>query len=260
MSTERNLAREALLRKIRALRQMTTARGATEHEASLAATHLAKLISEYQITEDELTLKEDAQGCVADAVRIIRTDRPAWFKCGGAISKLFKTQCWSSHKYEDLLGLGTDDCVRSLNFYGFPEDVAASCAMMDIIDNACLNEGLAYAKSRGKPSRGRAAKQANTATRESFSLGLADRLSDMIRALLPAQALATGTALIVLKDQLVTDRFAEYLRTKNINLHTSRAAQPVDPAAYAAGQRAAANVNLRPGPQVASATHRMVGG
>jgi len=240
------IEREALLRKIRALRSKSVANGCTEAEAAGAAAKLAELIAEHHVSDDELSLRRDARGCVKDSLRVIRKERPEWFACAVAVSTLFKVKVWSSQSLEDVMDLGSLDFIQAINFYGFPEDVEASVALIDIIANSVNTEGLAFSKTKAK-GLGRGAMA-------SFEMGMTQRLSERILEIHASRQAPTGRGLIVLKDSLVTDEFAQYCREQDLNLRSAGAgARPTNMAGYAHGQEAGNRVNLQPGPAIRQA-------
>src|SRR5712675_2366720 len=127
------LKRDSMIERVRKLSRMTIANGASETEATMAASKMAQLIAEYNIGQSELTIKVDAQNCVLDEFIDSSSRRTPWAECIGTISTLFGTRCYSTVRAEDLFDIGvTTDCFVA-RFYGFPTDVAAAIGMCTII-------------------------------------------------------------------------------------------------------------------------------
>lgn len=228
--------REAIIDRIRKLSRMTLANGASEAEALKAAQVLRDLMDTYQVNQDELTLKRDSKGCVIDAFRAVgkrdnKGSRPVWQAFGDAISRLFECKTYTSRDWEDLLGLGLQSEVQLRHFYGFPEDVAAAIALMTITYNAMIADSERQKKRE----------------QFSFELGFSDRIVARLQEMIDRRKVTktTGTALIVLKDQLVTDEWARYMQEHNLRFVTPRqAGTPVNREAYARGVASGSRVDL----------------
>lgn len=232
MSTQQ---RNAIIERIRKLQRMTTQAGCTEAEAALAAQRVAELMTAHNVTIDETTLRTDAQGMLQDFLVCVRDNDDAWLNIAVPIRKLFGTRCWYSTHSEDALGLGIYTNTIHLNFFGYPVDVAASIALAQICIAAINTESAIFAESL----RGR--KNTRRSDTRDFRIGMADRLAQRIRELIPANGGAgTGTALIVLKNQLVTAEFAKL----HLHLGKGKAQRAVNAEAYALGSAKGANIDL----------------
>jgi hypothetical protein len=234
-------ARDAIIDRMRKLSKMTTAHGCTENEANTANAMLAKLAAEWDIQQDELTLKADAQGCIRDEYLEVQTVRGEWTRVMGAIQNLFAVKVWFTARAEDVLDIGVAMQVRVVNVYGFPVDVAGALAMTTICHIAIATESESW-------------KKANKVRRKNalldFQAGMASRLYDRISAMKPQFKAATGSSLIVLKDQLVRNEFAQYCREHNLKLYATRSRQITNHGAFAAGQAAADRVSLNGGAHI----------
>lgn len=234
--------REDLVSKLRKLAKLTTTNGCTEGEAHAAAAKLASLMAEHNIAQDELSIRADANGCITDEFITLSRSRADWFDCLGAIGKLFQCRVWSSNRYDpDYLGLGLGgEHIMAVKFFGFEVDVVAALAMTLIITTALDHETKLWRKAKGKDQP-----KANTfAFRAGMIHGLSARLGELHMA---NQPVATGTGLLVLKNQLVNDEFAKL----GLSLRSTAArTRSVDGAAYRDGQAAAQGVKLRADAQV----------
>lgn len=240
--------RDATIARIRKLSKMTTANGCSEQEALFAAKRVADLIAEFQVDQTELRVREDARGCIRDEF-IIYNRREEWTRVVGAIATLFSTRGWREFREDDPFGM--DLCPQpsiAVHFYGYPEDVAASCALIAICYTAIQSESLTWHKAQRKKTE---------KSRRSFETGMASRLAERIREMKPRHE-AKGTDLIVLKGQLVDDEFANYCRDNNLRLVASRRSSAADPRAMAAGYSAGNKVDL--GGHKVTAPRRALGG
>lgn len=224
MSTSIN--REALAERVRKLQKMTTANGCSEAEAAFAAQKIAAIMAEHALTQDELSLKEDAAHCIQDEFLIWGRDYGDWWRLQQSIARLFDCKCWTSPaRLEEMPDLGISHPVRPFAFYGMPYDVTACISVMGICFSAV---STTMERERGK--------------RQDFAIGMVARLCQRIDEMKPKRA--TGTGLIVLKGQLVDAAFAQEgirLRTRTVGV------RPVDAAAYAKGFAAGAHVDIEGG-------------
>lgn len=221
-ATSYQASREALAARVRKLQKMTTQAGCSETEASFAAARIAAIMAEHDLTQDELSLKEDATHCVKDEFIFWGRDFGDWRGLQGSIASLFGVKTWGGlSREEDKLGLGFTTRVKPFIFFGLANDVTASIATMSI----CFS---AVATTAERERRKRA----------DFAAGMIARLAERIDELRPK--VQTGTALIVLKDQLVNAEFAKL----GLRLHKARGSRTIDPTAFARGFAAGAHVNI----------------
>jgi hypothetical protein len=227
------MTRDEILSRIRKLSRMTTENGCSEAEAALANAKLSALLEEHNLTVTEAQLREDSHRLVEDEFCEINATRDNWLVVCGPIAKLFHCQAYSTSRTEDSLGLGILTPIQAVKYFGFETDVAAAIAMTQICFSAIRHGVTTFSQStRGKRKA------------QDFELGMGRRLAERIRELAPKAAPATGQALMVVKDQLVTDAFAQHLRSQGIRLGKSRGREAGNSAAYSAGQSAGSNVDL----------------
>lgn len=235
-------ARETLAARVRKLSRMTTDNGCSENEAAFAAQRIAEIMAEHALTQDELSIREDAFHCVKDEFIFWGRGFGDWRGLHTSIGRLYACKTWGgASRMEDELGLGFETYVKPMIFFGLANDVTACIATMSI----CFS---AVATTAEREHRKRA----------DFAAGMIERLRQRIDAFKPK--LQTGTALVVLKDQLVLDAFAK-LGLRLLNVGRARA---VDRNAFAKGFAAGAHVNLSGGgnnvTQRTAAPMRLAGG
>ncbi len=219
-------SRDALITRVRKLSKMTTANGCSESEANFAAEKIAAIMAEHALTQDELSIKADAAHCIQDEFIFFGKDFGEWYALTGAIARLYSCRTWGSYeRNEDILGLGFSTQVKPFVFYGFATDVCAAISTMSICFTAVATEAD---RQRSK--------------KRDFGMGMVARLCQRVNDM--KKVVPTGTALIVLKDQLVTAEFTKL----GLKLGKARAStRKIDSAAYAKGFAAGAHVNISSG-------------
>jgi hypothetical protein len=217
--------REALAARVRKLSKMTTANGCSENEAAFATLRIAEIMAAHALTQDELSIKEDAAHCIQDDFILFGQATGDWYIIHQSIARLYGCKAWQKAvRLEEIEGLGISHPVRPFRFYGLANDVVACISTMSICYTAVATECEGKRKATD------------------FGLGMITRLSARIDELKPK--FTTGSALIVLKDQLVTEAFAkEGIRLRHVNAKQRN----VDPTAYAQGFAAGAHVNIHGG-------------
>jgi hypothetical protein len=234
--TAESTSRDAIIARIQKLRAMTIAAGASETEAAFAAKRIAELIAEHSIGETEFTLTRDRLSCTRDRFAVMASAPEEWRAVMHPIKQLFSVKAWGERELSDILGIGRPIELKVYHFFGFPADVAAAVSLAEICQLAVLGAVLPATKALGAPTRGNA-KRLWTA---SFRTGMAQRLAERITALIPPPVMSQGTALIVVKDQLVTEEFAKL----GLRLVPRSFGTVADPHALAAGRAAAERVDL----------------
>ena len=218
--------REKIAGRIRALRNKTVENGCTEDEAVSAADLAAKLLAQYNLTMDEVELRraefakhsEDHEDEVGERL----------WKVAAAIAHLTDTTTWSSRK-------GVHP--YRINFFGFDHEVAVAKYLLAICARAMRQEYQRLRRVYGlvNPARQRL-------KIIPFLDGMADSLHDRIRALKVVPP--TGTGLVVVKDQLITEAMAK----AGIKLQdqTKRRSRDLDES-YGLGRQAGERVPLNAG-------------
>ena len=126
-------------------------------------------------------------------------------------------------------------------YFGFPADVCGAVALTAIVACALVTESDIYLKKHG------GGKSAGT----SFRRSMASRLQERIRAL-KIVPVSTGTALVVLKDQLVKAEFAKLgIRLTTVPSSSYKHNEHASASGRAAGDRV--NIGQQSAPGKASA-------
>lgn len=227
--------RDAIIAKIQKLRAMTIEAGASEAEAAMAAKTIAKLMLEWDITQDEASIRREAARCLRDHFHVMASSPTEYRLCSMAIEELFSVRLWYTKVQEDFLGLGRPQSMVRVNFFGLPADVAAAVSLMEIIQLSLLSESVAAGKGKRRS-------QDKDRFLESFRFGMARRIKDRIHDLIPAPTLSTGTGLMVLKDQLVTEEFAKL--GLNLSVKGAGPKKALDLLGYAKGREAGNRLDL----------------
>ena len=141
---------------------------------------------------------------------------------------MYGTRAWYGHRDEDTLGIGMTMRVTYCAFFGLASDVAACIATTSIIHTAIEGEAEKY--------KGRAS------ARASFRAGMVARLNERLAEMARVPAPVTGNALVVLKNQLVTEEWAKL--NMRLRAGTLSNAAVRDGAAFNAGRSAAGRVDL----------------
>jgi len=215
--------------RIAKLSRMTVDNGCSEAEAMSAAIKIQAIIAEHGLTIGEVKAyiaSNDPNKEKMEHGLFGRNKR--WHEvkyCSGAVADLFDCQVFKTEKMVN----GKE--VKYLNFFGFPQDVAAAMALTDLIYRAMENDFRNYLLNAARNG------VHGKTLRKAFMLGFASRVSDRLREMKKeaAQVKPTGTELVVLKNQVVKNHLASegiHLRVSNSKT-TYRSTD-----AYAAGQSA----------------------
>lgn len=232
---DRQAERQRIIDLMRKLSKMTTANGCSEAEAVFASAKLDALRLEWDVQQDEMTIKADAAGCITDFYTSFGRREP-WFTVIGSIAKLTNTKAWLAPGSMEVLGI--ESPTTDIKYFGYPLDVASAIALTSICFTAISTEALSYGS---KMRRGNKKLMALASFKYGMGTRICYRLYDMALA---RTQWSNSTQLISLKDQLVTDEFAKL----NLNLGKPKSVAPlaVNSAAMNAGDAAGRRVNLDP--------------
>jgi hypothetical protein len=238
-SHEINKAKRAkIIAKVQALLTKTTANGCSEAEALSAAELATRLMEEYDLTFTDLETEIRAESFDAHG-------RPFWKKgasgrrrtfhevnrCIQTIAEYWDCQVWYS---------GID-----MVFFGEKSDTDNAHAMADMIRLAMDQQWNRYLNGpvRDRSFNGRT-------LRASFMVGMPRRIVERLEAMKAARTAADiqrrgSTALVVVKNQIVTEKFAEYCRQQDLKLRTSTSSISVGSSdAFDAGMAAGSSIDL----------------
>lgn len=224
MSERSQAELERVKRVIRALQQKTEENGASEAEALAAAAKLGQLLEMYDLEIDEVGVREDASQCRKNEVY-------AADDFAGTLVVGIKHFC-SVIAYRSL----GDGHAGKYVFFGVPHDLEVALYLYEVCAEAMDHDWVAFMEVCGYSMKKRASFRAGFAHR------IYSRLMQMKAERDERNRAKTGTALMVLKDQLVTEEFTRQL---GIKLVKSRAGvKASDQNAYEAGHAAGGRVNL----------------
>lgn len=215
---------------------------ANEHEAANAMAKARKLMDEYQLEKIDIQgTGEHAQQFAEGRASRVFSNLPLYMNIlSTAVAQFNDCQSWLVYDRKTFK-VNVKSYGRYVEFRGLKEDVEVACGMyatlMGAINRLC-NEWLVSIGHEGKYPVGLGGK---------FKYGCASRLCDRLRALQRERAAeyaeaakATGTSLIVVKQQLVDAHYgvAEYKKVKQKEMSLE------EHLAYMAGQMAADSVEL----------------
>lgn len=232
-------------RIIRELSNKTIENGCTENEAYLAMSKVGELLSQFNLTMDEVSLSEEV--CVHVEIDTGRKSRGPMDGIGSVIAKYTHTKVWLSG------GGKYSRSNKMLNYFGLESDVTMAVYLYNLIVKAAETEVTNFKKtdeyinvyvsyhSDLKGSR-------QVATR-SFLDGFNHRISSRLHEMQQNEAnrmrerSTTGTSLVLLKDVMVEDAFKDQMGIKLVS-HTSYSRRKYNGSAFASGQNAGARVSL----------------
>lgn len=230
MTEDLKKKRDAIISKVRALLSKTTENGCTEQEAMAAAALAGKLMAEHDLAHVDLESE-------------VRGERY------GARRKVFGTAA-KSHEVTFLAKWVADyfDCKifreggNVLVLFGSDTDTDLAIVFLSMLQMAMDGEWQRYLNG---PQRDR---RVNGRTlRTSFMSGMIIRLRERLEAMKHERnAPATGRALVVVKGQIVTEKYANYMRQNGFKLgrDSGRGKRIGDRAASEAGKAAANRIDL----------------
>ena len=184
--------------RIKALAEKTVSNGCTEAEAMAAAEMVGRLLERYALSMEEIDVRE--QRCVQVEVPIGGKRRRPIDACVTAIARFCDCKVWVSR----------DTMVPSYVFFGFDADTAMASYLFNVIDRA-MATALATFRTTQPGLRGPGLRGASRSFQQGMAVRVADRLEAMHRerdTKVAAQR-STGTALILIKQQVVDDAFRE---------------------------------------------------
>lgn len=221
MTEQSNAARERAKRLIRELKNRTEDRGFTEAEALQAAKQLGELLEKYDLTIDEVGVKEDAAKCAKNVVFAADNAASSFVTAIGKFCSLIV--------YEETGG------STKFVFFGTPHDLEIGIYLYEMLSDSVERDWADYSERFGYSMKKRMSFRAGFANR------VYTRLIEMKNERDARNRAQTGTALMVLKNQLVTEEFQKQL---GIKLVKSRGTVAADSHAYMHGQAAGNRTNL----------------
>ena len=225
--------------RIKALTEKTVANGCTEAEAMSAAEMVGRLLERYALSMDEIEVR--TARCVQVEVELGSRRRRPIDGTVPAIARFCDCKVWLTPAAREEVSGEKPKGIRYV-FFGFETDTALAAYLFAVIDRAIKTEtsGFKLANPRLKAIKLR---RASSSFQHGQVARVAARLETMHaerEASVQAQRV-TGTALMIVKHQVVEEAFRE-TDVKLVNIYGLGA--KVIPSAYQAGLVAGDRVNL----------------
>ncbi len=220
---------EKVKARIRALAEKTVSNGCTEAEALAAAEMVGRLLERYALSMQEIDVR--AAECVQVEIRLPGMRRRPIDGCVPAIARFCDCKVW----------LARDAAGAAYAFFGFAPDTEMAAYLYTVVDRAMASEALRF-KAAARLSGTVLARAGR-----SFQHGMAARLAERLEAMHQAREAAvgarraTGTALILIKHQVVAEAF----RAAGVRLRSGGGGRlRINPSAYRSGIAAGDRINL----------------
>ena len=211
--TEPTTERDRIKQKLAKLLNMTVDRGATEHEATQAAEHAAKLMAHYDIEASELSIRSSRaikQTVVVRKYGSLNIAGP----CARHVAQLCDCMYW----HDTVLDPRDADLppvwqrhATTIVFFGLPEDAEIAAYLFDLISNAIVAEIDSYKASQDYRREIEAGVKGRTAI-TSFVKGMETTINARLDVLRDekhqAVQQATGRSLVVVKEEQIKEDFA----------------------------------------------------
>ena len=246
--TENASKQERAKRLIRDLLAKTAANGATEAEASAAMEKAAELMSQHDISvEDAQQVRDEMYGALRRFYARGSTARRHWHEAldlAVPIARLTSTRVWR------------EPAAGNIIYFGQAQDTEIAHYLLDLCINCCETEWKAFQKGcRILRDVGVDHGDTSIRGRKAFMRGMINRLDERIHRLAKTraemlQSHATAGALVVVKNQIVAERFETYAEKHGLRLKkagASRRSYGTGANNYRAGQAAGDKVSLSPG-------------
>jgi Protein of unknown function (DUF2786) len=182
--------------RIKALVDKTVSNGCTEAEAMAAAEMVGRLLERYALSMEEIDVREEP--CVQVEVPIGGKQRRPIDGCVTAIARFCDCKVWVSR----------DAATPSYVFFGFEADTTLASYLFKVIDRAMKTEVATFRAAHPRLT-GVSLRTASKSFQQGMAARVADRLNEMHRErdTSVASQRSTGTALILVKHQVVEDAF-----------------------------------------------------
>jgi hypothetical protein len=228
MSQDSELAK--VKARIRALAARTVDRGCSEAEAMAAAAKVGELLAVYGLSMNEVELREEA--CVQRRLAFAGPARQALRWLFPAVLRLCECRGWTDGRTDFVL-------------FGLEPDVQMAEYLLHVVTGALGWEEARFRASPAYAERRQPAQAVLRSFRYGFASRVTSRLEEMAAQRERAEATqaptATGTALVVVKQRLIEERF----RGLGVRLRTVYSSMTVrDGAAYRHGAEAGGRVGL----------------
>jgi hypothetical protein len=225
--------------RIMALASKTTDRGCSEEEAMSAIEKIGELLEIYNLTMEECDVREEKCVSVSIPLRGARTGPAKFFARN--LARLFSAKYYYSSEYT---GEGYKRRAAYV-FYVQHHDAEAVKYLYELLDKAIVHETEIYKLT----VEYREALDRRAATLD-FQEGMAERFAERLDTIREENEAAmqahksTGTALIVLKGELIEEEFEKLGIKLTTSYSYSYGRSTYDDSARASGRAAADRVNL----------------
>lgn len=228
--------REAVIRRIAALMEKTTANGCTEAEAMAAAQAVGAMLNKYQMSLSDIKIKEEV--CEQLDIRTSSKDGGPIQWVTTAIAYFTDTKTWRTFNAGPF---GS----AVFRFFGLKTDTIVAGYIFDVCQNAMIFGWQDYRQTIPGFTHMRGARKDQI--KKGFYIGMANRLQERLRAMKDAQRAenqSNGRDLVLVKSAKVDEEYAKL----GLQLKQGKSRMvKMDGSAYRAGVEAADRVGLNPG-------------
>ena len=235
MNTSQLSERDRIKLKIKALADKTVAAGCTEAEALAAMQGVGRLLSQYNLTMEEIDVRTSQYKTIH--IDIGRQRRHPIDGAVTALARFIDGKAWFSRRYSG----------SAYAFFAQEQDLELVEYLFKVIKNAIDTESAKFKNSSYYRVEGEFTPRKTLYV--SFQKGMAHRIANRLDELKAANdaemesAKSTGRALIVLKSQLVEQEYNEIKKKLHLRSSYSYSAAP-NSGAYGHGVAAGNKVNL----------------
>lgn len=235
MNTSQVSERDKVKLKIKALTEKTVDNGCTEEEAVSAMHAVGRLLAQYNLSMDELDVRQSTYKTIF--IDINRQRRHPIDHCTLALAKLISAKTWF---HKDRYSNG------KYAFFGDAVDLELVEYLFRVIHSAIETESQRFKNSVEYRECPVSRKTAYVSFQKAMASRVSQRLNEIKRENdIAMKAKVTGTALVVLKDQLIKEEFAAWSDKNNYRLtNVYRVQTPIYGKAYEKGLAAGDRVNL----------------
>jgi hypothetical protein len=235
MNTSQISERDRVKLKIKALTEKTVDNGCTEQEAVAAMQGVGRLLAQYNLSMDELDVRQSTYKTIF--IDINRQRRHPIDGCVIALAKLISAKTWF-HKNRGSNG--------NYAFFGDAVDLELIEYLFKVIHSAMETESKRFKNSVEYKECPVSRKTAYVSFQKAMAWRVSQRLSEIKRENdIAMKQKVTGTALVVLKDQLIKEEFSAWSDKMGYKLTTVyRVQTPIYGKAYEKGLAAGDRVNL----------------
>lgn len=222
--------RSAAVARIKALLSKTVENGCTEEEASAAISKAGELMDKYGIESSETDIREEVCITGIHGAERLKIHESTWIAT--ELAKYCDCRVWRK------TGTG------QIAFFGIPADVEVATYIMRVVQGSMDRGWKIFTKSPDYPSW-----EVSRRVRNTYMASFASRVNARLREMRIARHTETlvttsGTSLMVVKQQVVAEQFAQSgLQIRKSSGTTSRQHSNSD-AARNAGQAAGSKVHL----------------